>query len=516
MKSLFTILISLAFINSYATRVSVKDYGAKGDGISIDSVAIKRAIYSGATTIFFPKGKYNISKCMLIVKSGETIYGETGAVILSSGVRFRAGSYPSTLAAAVTVVGNNVSVHDLSIVSTDDQKASYVGITIQNAANVVIRNCIIKGFALIGIRNNGTNNFLCTSNQITHIGSPGSVLKDSTSLIYAAPYAMSGSGAYMKFTENNIDSIGNWTNRSIYSNGAGIYETGIKIIVYGNRIFEFGAVAIKIFSSPRARISNNYIETNSTSPGSAGCTGIITDEEGQGNGMGAKVDSNIVIAKNNFTYGIYAASGSKSYSITYNFIDMKNFEVTSGMAFERSEDGIVASNTIVADAGNIHKNFGIYITNQFSGTGIAGVKNLSFTNNIISNVAYGYYLSGAQDISIKGGKVSMDSISPSACIFIRPFNVASSNISISGVTFISKSPGYIYNIADSSASLHVEKINVARNYIYSNGNYWFIGAGNKSIHTVNDYDVLGKCQLNENYTNIKSEISHSIIRNKKG
>ncbi len=512
MKKLFTILISLTFLNSYSAQVSVKDYGAKGDGVSIDSEAIKHAFSSGASMIYFPKGKYNISNCMLFVKSGLTIYGEAGAVILSSDIRFRAGSYPSTIAAAITITGNNVSIHDLSIVSTDDQRSSYVGISIQNSSDVTIRNCTIQGFALMGIRNNGSKRFIFNNNYIKHIGSPNSVLMDSTALTYTAPYGVSGSGSFMKFTNNYIDSIGNWTDRKAYSYGAGIYESGLKIIVSHNRIFEFGAVAIKIFSSRDARISNNIIKTNSISPGSAGCTGIITDEEGQGAGAGAIVNGNTIIAGNDFTYGIYAADGSKKFNIFKNKIYMKSFAVTSGMAFERSEMGNISSNIITANPGNLNKNFGIYITNQFSKPGVAGVRNLSFVNNIISNVAYGYYLSGAQNISILGGKVSMDSIIPSACIFIRPYYVTSSNISISGVTFISKSPGYIYHITDAADSLHVENMDASGNFIYSNGNYWFVGSGNNSIHTTTDHDMLGKCQLNEKYTNIRSSITHSMIK----
>lgn len=41
--------------------ISVKDFGAKGDGVANDTSAIQSALNSGATAIFFPAGTYNIS-----------------------------------------------------------------------------------------------------------------------------------------------------------------------------------------------------------------------------------------------------------------------------------------------------------------------------------------------------------------------------------------------------------------------------------------------------------------------
>jgi hypothetical protein len=516
LKKLFTILISLSFLNSYAAKVSVKDYGAKGDGVTVDSTAIKNALAAAGpmSNIFFPKGKYNLSSCILsISKDLVTLSGEKGTVIISSGIRFRAGTYPSTLACTILASGiKHLTIKDIEIRSTDDQTATYVGISLQNAPDVIIQNCSINGFALLGIRTNGADRLRVMGCHISKIGSPTSVLKDSVGLVYVAPYGMNGLAPYAIIEGNYIDSIGDWISRTDFAHGAGIYETGQGIIVNSNNVREFGAVAIKIYAAPGVVISNNIIETNSQVPGTAGCYGIISDEENMGDGSGATITGNTIIAGNNFTYGIYAASGSKEYIISKNTIYMKSYAVTAGMAFERSQKGEITSNIIIAASGNINKNFGMYITNQFSRPGVASVKNLSFVNNIISNVAYGYYLSGAQNISILGGKVSMDSIIPSACIFIRPYYVTSLNISISGVTFISKSPGYIYQITDSANSLHVENMAASGNFIYSNGNYWFVGSGNNSIHTITDHDMLGKCQLNEKYTNIRSSITHSIIK----
>jgi hypothetical protein len=50
--------------------VSVLDFGAAGDGISDDTVAIQAAINSGAATVFFPRGSYKITACLNLTNRG--------------------------------------------------------------------------------------------------------------------------------------------------------------------------------------------------------------------------------------------------------------------------------------------------------------------------------------------------------------------------------------------------------------------------------------------------------------
>ena len=79
--------------------VSVKDFGAVGDGVTDDTAAIQLAIDSGASGVFFPAGIYNVSKtsafsadfpnndqpCLFIKnKTGLKLYGESGAKLITS------------------------------------------------------------------------------------------------------------------------------------------------------------------------------------------------------------------------------------------------------------------------------------------------------------------------------------------------------------------------------------------------------------------------------------------------
>jgi hypothetical protein len=58
--------------------ISVKDFGAIGDGATDDTVAIQAAIDSGNSAIFFPSGTYLVSDTLTISQSQFTLYGDGG------------------------------------------------------------------------------------------------------------------------------------------------------------------------------------------------------------------------------------------------------------------------------------------------------------------------------------------------------------------------------------------------------------------------------------------------------
>ena len=112
-------------------RLSVKNYGAKGDGITDDTDAIQRAINDRWNTmdfsaIFFPAGTYNIS---------NTIYIRPNVSLIGEG---------STMTTIVMIPsGNNV----LSVLTTADSKGQIqYNIGLSNAT--LPNNITIQGFTL--------------------------------------------------------------------------------------------------------------------------------------------------------------------------------------------------------------------------------------------------------------------------------------------------------------------------------------------------------------------------------
>ncbi len=75
-------------ITQAENTINVRTFGAKGDGVTIDSPAIDRAIEAaagrGGGTVFFPAGTY--ASYTIHLKSGVTLYLDRGAILLAASV----------------------------------------------------------------------------------------------------------------------------------------------------------------------------------------------------------------------------------------------------------------------------------------------------------------------------------------------------------------------------------------------------------------------------------------------
>lgn len=86
MKYILLILLTLIALQVNAAFYNVKDFGAKGDGVQIDSPAINKAIgkaaANGGGTIFFPAGIY--LSYSLRLQNNITLYLDAGATLLAA------------------------------------------------------------------------------------------------------------------------------------------------------------------------------------------------------------------------------------------------------------------------------------------------------------------------------------------------------------------------------------------------------------------------------------------------
>lgn len=114
--------------------VSVKDFGAVGDGITNDTVAIQKALDNGGSCITFPNGMYLISST-LTPSSNQQLIGLGGTITMTNG----------TFADGIYINGkSNVKVDGLSIIGASGGNSFDRAININASTNVVVENCLIQ------------------------------------------------------------------------------------------------------------------------------------------------------------------------------------------------------------------------------------------------------------------------------------------------------------------------------------------------------------------------------------
>lgn len=94
-KKIFAIFLSLTMLPAFANEYNVLDFGAKGDGTTIETQAIQKAVNACSKTgglVIFPAGEYLTGT--IYFKSNVTLQLQKGAIILGS---TKLSDYPENL-----------------------------------------------------------------------------------------------------------------------------------------------------------------------------------------------------------------------------------------------------------------------------------------------------------------------------------------------------------------------------------------------------------------------------------
>jgi polygalacturonase len=323
--------------------VSVKDFGATGDGTTDDSAAIQAALNAG-TAIYFPTGTYLISSTLNLPNKNMTLTGEGR---LSKII----GSVSPLLAYDPTFNTNTPCIYDLSFEATGDNisiqmhgvwtAAGKVGPTIDGCyfLNSSVTTTTAKCISLSGV---WTANI--TNNHFDGAGSGG------------AP--TTGIGGYGIFIL-----LGSNVNTSVM----GLNITNNKFLT----------IAYPYWGSPRTLSTGGRIEGISISTNSfiAGNVAITSNQA-----LATLIGNNII---SDFNVGI-------------DFIDEFNFNITGNteidgltagirlsVAVGISERGVICANNIKAKStGNI----GIELINNIAASRL---RSISITSNDFSAVISG-------------------------------------------------------------------------------------------------------------------------------
>lgn len=163
--------------NKLRDVISVKDFGAIGNGIANDAIALQAALTAGAgRAVYFPGGTY-LTNATLTVPADTTVYGDGYASVV----------YQNTRERNVFVLNNNCTVQNLrlqgdGVTSGGASFGLNNGIYALSKRNIKILNCFLHSFEFNGVYIDDCDNVEILGNYVW-----GNAYSNSTSadiLIY--------------------------------------------------------------------------------------------------------------------------------------------------------------------------------------------------------------------------------------------------------------------------------------------------------------------------------------------
>ncbi|MGG1514123.1 stalk domain-containing protein [Paenibacillus oryzisoli] len=119
---------------------NVKQFGAKGDGLTNDTQAIQTALQQVSiknSTLFLPSGTYLIDATQkLTVSSNTKIFGEGATTVLKAKSDEEFGSN------LLTISGDYIEISHLTL--DGDQRAINIVLVDSNSSNIIVSNCVIE------------------------------------------------------------------------------------------------------------------------------------------------------------------------------------------------------------------------------------------------------------------------------------------------------------------------------------------------------------------------------------
>lgn len=147
-------------------RISVKQFGARGDGVTNDTASVAAALAAAnGRTLYFPSGTYLISSSLQLTSGNNvSLLGESagGSVLKASSMTLTTKDFIDWYAASDFSIVN--MTFDLSGVITSGLNGA---IGTQNCKNFKIDRCKIINMVTLGINCNGPQRFSITNNYIS-------------------------------------------------------------------------------------------------------------------------------------------------------------------------------------------------------------------------------------------------------------------------------------------------------------------------------------------------------------
>lgn len=380
--------------------ISVKDFGAVGDGVTDDTVAIQAAIDSGAKNIVIPSGTYALGSYVNVSSVNDlTIRGEGNPVLFqpsgkNASSAFSVSFFRFTSCSNVTISGLKINGNRSAYATVNAYFANadnFRAFWIVGCANVVVQDCVIEnwqgpvikvvalgatgGLTIPDIRADaalpGCNGLKVIGNKFSYCGTPVQVNPSSSYNIYVQNNTIFNTDysavtiyphGYNVFVQDNtMEEIGRVTTGPLPNDGFAIrYYECAGGVISGNQInkCDYGIVLLygTIDFVPRNISIVNNVIIDDAQYGTTGASIAVT-------GDSLQIEGNVI--------------GQSSTAAKYIAVELEGHDITfTDNVINYSPSGAGQSFRIGYDA--LH------------GTATYSCENINVTNNRIA-VTSGFY-----------------------------------------------------------------------------------------------------------------------------
>lgn len=378
--------------------VSVKDFGAVGDGAADDTAEIQAALDAVPVTggcVYFPAGTYIVS-APLVVDSNTVLIGDGMYVSKLSATT----AFTSSQAMVYANAESNITIEQLGFIgNTNGTLGAGTGIHLKNGTRNQVRDCYVENTTQAGIRYEEQNNGIIDGCTLVSCGRTG--YTDNHGIML---YSASGSAIQTyscKVTSNTVTNSfrkgittfsdlllydllisGNTVTSSglgnIYVGGTAPASTHDKIRVVGNYV-EGGPINIQVGATSNSVIDGNTCGANTTASANIGfvdSTDLI-------------ISNNVVQSSNLHAIATISSGATRNeqISIVGNIARNNNRSDNVngfGIWVADTDVAIVSGNIVIDDVATTRQRYGI--------VDATGNTNVAIRDNIVLNTVTAPYL----------------------------------------------------------------------------------------------------------------------------